>query len=150
MPKHALPILAIACALGAAAPASAQPVTYENAVKAVIAERCTGCHGAGAPTMEEFKKDEEGWKKKFKGPKMDSYASLMVMVKGSDAGAIMRRLDDGKVAAKPGNMYAYLGTSDAQRAENLGKFKAWVGTWSLKRRKELSDAELGAITAPEK
>ena len=28
--------------------------------------------------------------------------------------------------------------------------KKWVGSWSLKRRNELSDAELSAITAPEK
>jgi hypothetical protein len=150
MLKYAFPALAAACTLGVAVPAAAQQVTYDNTIRQVIAERCLGCHGAGAPTMEEFKKDEDGWKKKFKGPKMDSHASLMVMVKGSDAGAIMRRLDDGKSAGKPGNMYVYLGTSDGQRAENLGKFKAWVGTWSLKRRKELSEAELAAITAPEK
>jgi hypothetical protein len=76
----------------------------------------------------------------------------MVVVKGSDAGALMRRLDDGKNTkdGKPGNMYTYLGSADAQRSANLETFKKWVGSWSLKRRKELSTEELDAIKAPEK
>jgi hypothetical protein len=76
----------------------------------------------------------------------------MVVVKGSDAGALMRRLDDGKNTkdGKPGNMYTYLGSTDAQRSANLETFKKWVGSWSLKRRKELGTEELDAIKAPEK
>lgn len=41
-------------------------------------------------------RDKEGYKKKNKGPRLDIYESLMVVVKGSDAGALMRRLDNGK------------------------------------------------------
>ena len=142
---------ALAALSGAAA---AQSVTYENTVKKLLAERCAGCHfsAKGAPSMAEFQKDKAGWTKKFKGPKMDDYDSVIVMVKGSDAGALMRRLDDGKNTkdGKPGNMYNYLGKDDRERAERLQKVKQWVGSWSLKRRNELSEDELKAITAPEK
>jgi hypothetical protein len=73
-------------------------------------------------------------------------------VKGSDAGAFMRRLDDGKNTkdGKPGNMYNFLGKNADERAERLGLMKKWVGNWSLKRRNELSEGELAKITAAEK
>jgi mono/diheme cytochrome c family protein len=127
-------------------------VTYENTVKKIFAERCAACHISGAPSMSEFQNNKETWTKKFKGPSMADYKSVMVMVNGSDAGALMRRLDDGKSTkdGKPGNMYNYLGKDAHDRAERLEKIKKWVGNWSLKRRKELSDAELAAITAPER
>jgi mono/diheme cytochrome c family protein len=140
---------ALAAVTGSAA---AQSVTYENTVKKILADRCMGCHGAGAPTLAEFDKDKEGWKKKMKGPRFDSYANLMILVNGSDAGALMRRLDDGKNTkdGKPGNMYVWLGSSDAERAQRLGVMKKWVGSWSLKRRKDLTEGELRSITAAEK
>jgi len=127
-------------------------VTYEKDIKGIVAKRCLPCHGSDAPAMEEFKRDQEGYKKKMKGPRADTYGNLMVMVKGSDAGALMRRLDDGKNTkdGKPGNMYADLGSADAERSANLETFKKWVGSWSLKRKKELSEEELEAIKAPEK
>lgn len=135
-------------------PAAGQSVTYENSVKKIFAERCANCHSTakGAPTLAEFEKDKAEYTKKFKGPKMDDYQSVMVMVNGTDAGALMRRLDDGKNTkdGKPGNMYNYLGNNPQERAERLEKVKQWVGSWSLKRRNELSAAELAAITAPEK
>jgi mono/diheme cytochrome c family protein len=132
--------------------AAADGVTYENTVKKIFAERCAACHISGAPSMSEFQNNKETWTKKFKGPSMADYKSVMVMVNGSDAGALMRRLDDGKSTkdGKPGNMYNYLGKDAHDRAERLEKIKKWVGNWSLKRRKELSDAELAAITAPER
>jgi hypothetical protein len=76
----------------------------------------------------------------------------MILVKGSDAGAFMRRLDDGKSTkdGKPGNMYVWLGGSDTERAQRLAVVKQWVGNWSLKRRKDLTEAELQSITATEK
>jgi hypothetical protein len=131
---------------------AAETVTYEKDIKGIISKQCLSCHGSDAPSMEEFKRGEDGYKKKMKGPRYDTYANLMVVVKGSDAGALMRRLDDGKNTkdGKPGNMYTYLGSTDAQRSANLETFKKWVGTWSLKRRKELSTEELDAIKAPEK
>ena len=135
----------------AAAPAfAAEAVTYEKDIKGIIAKRCLFCHGPKSPTMEEFHKDKEGYKKKMKGLKLDTYANLMVVVKGSDAGALMRRLDDGKSTkdGKPGNMYPNLGGTDVERAANLEIFKKWIGNWTLKRSKELSKEELEAIKAP--
>jgi len=150
IPLHLLVAASALAALPGAA--GAQSVTYDNTVKKIIAERCAACHISGAPSVAEFDKDREGWKKKMKGPKLDSYENVMILVKGSDAGALMRRLDDGKNTkdGKPGNMYNYLGKDAGDRAERLAKMKQWVGSWSLKRRNELSEAELKAITAPEK
>ncbi len=100
---------------GAAIAAGKGEVTYEKDVKKIISEHCLSCHGSDAPTMEAFKKDEAGFKKAMKGPRMDTYANLMVVVNGSDTGALMRRLDDGKSTkdGKPGNMYNYLGGTEA-------------------------------------
>ena len=132
--------------------AAADSVTSGNTVKKIFAKRCAACHTSGAPNMSEFQGNKEAWTKKFKGPSMADYKSVMVMVSGSDAGAMMRRLDDGKNTkdGKPGNMYNYLGKNAGERAERLQKVKAWVGQWSLKRRNELTEAELKQIRAPEK
>jgi hypothetical protein len=129
-----------------------EAVTYEKDIKGIIAKQCLSCHGSDAPTMEEFKKDQEAYKKKGMGPKADTYVNLMVMVNGSDTGALMRRLDDGKNTkdGKPGNMHPHLGSTDAERSANLETFRKWVGNWTLKRNKELSKEELEAITATEK
>ena len=146
-------IIAAFVIMAAAVPVFAgEAVTYEKDIKGIIAKQCLSCHGSDAPTMEEFKRDQEGYKKKMQGPRADTYGNLMVMVKGSDAGALMRRLDDGKNTkdGKPGNMYTNLGNTDTERNANLETFKKWVGSWSLKRIKELSQGELDAIKAPEK
>lgn len=142
----------LAALAGSAAAAEKTTVTYENTVKKIVSEKCIACHGVGAPTLQEFEKDKEGWSKKLKGPRMDTYANLVVLVKGTDAGAFMRRLDDGRSTkdGKPGNMYAYLGSADAERAKNLDLLKKWTGNWTLKRRNELNESELQTITAPEK
>ncbi len=136
-----------------AVPVSAgETVTYEKDIKEIIAKRCISCHDPNSPTMEEFDRDKEGYKKKMKGPRFDTYGNLMVVVKGSEAGALMRRLDDGKSTkdGKPGNMHAHLGGTDAERSANLETFKKWVGNWTLKRKKELGKEELEAIKAIEK
>jgi mono/diheme cytochrome c family protein len=146
-------IIAVFVILVVAVPVfAAETVTYEKDIKGIIAKQCFSCHGSDAPTMEEFKRGEDGYKKKMKGPRYDTYANLMVVVKGSDAGALMRRLDDGKNTkdGKPGNMYTNLGSTDAERSANLQAFKKWVGNWTLKKKKELSKGELEAIKAPEK
>ncbi len=137
---------------GAAVAAGTGGVTYENRVQGILADYCLSCHGSDAPTMEAFKKDQEGFKKAGKGPRMDTYSHLMVMVTGSDTGALMRRLDDGKAAqdGKPGNMYAYLGKTAGERSENLRVIKEWVGGWTLKRKKDISQEELKAIKAAER
>jgi mono/diheme cytochrome c family protein len=134
-----------------AVPVSAgEAVTYEKDIKGIIAKGCIACHGSNAPAMEEFKRDQEGYKKKMMGPRADTYGNLMV--NGSAAGALMRRLDDGKNTkdGKPGNMHVYLGSADAGRSANLETFKKWVGNWTLKRSKELSQGEPEEIKAPEK
>jgi mono/diheme cytochrome c family protein len=127
-------------------------VTYEKDIRPIVAARCAGCHGPDSPAMEDFDRDKDGYKKKGKGPRLDTYANLLVVVKGSDAGALMRRLDDGRNTkdGKPGNMHANLGSTDAERAANLEIFRKWVGNWTLKRKKELSKEELDAIRAPER
>jgi hypothetical protein len=139
-------------ATSAALAAGKTGVTYEKGVKKIISERCLACHGSDAPTMEAFKKDQEGFKKAMKGPKADTYANLMIMVNGSDTGALMRRLDDGKNTkeGKPGNMYEYLGGTEVEKAANLTVIKDWVGGWTLKRKKDISADELKAILALEK
>jgi hypothetical protein len=127
-------------------------VTYEKEIKKIMSEQCLPCHGSDAPTMVEFKKDQEKFKKAMKGPRADTYAHLMVMVNGSDTGALMRRLDDGKNAAngKPGNMYDYLGKTDGEKAKNLAVIKKWIGGWTLKRGKDITEEERKAIKAIEK
>lgn len=141
-----LAILLTGCASAPPAP----QVTYENTIRQLVDKRCSECHGSDAPSMAEFKKDQEGYKAKKLGPRADTYENLMVMVNGSDTGAIMRRLDDGANGkdGKPGNMHKYLGGDDAQRAANLALFKSWVGSWNLKRAKDMSEEEKKAVLAP--
>jgi hypothetical protein len=139
------------CVLAAlTATAAAADVTYENTIRQLVDKRCAECHGSDSPSIEEFDKDKEGYKAKKLGPRMDSYEALIVFVKGSDAGALMRRLDDGSNSkdGKPGNMYKRLGKEDADRAANLALFKRWVGSWNLKRVKELTEEEKNAVLAP--
>ena len=144
-------VVLIGLAGNAAADEKSQ-VTYEKNVKPIIAARCPSCHGSDAPAISEFKKDKEGFKKKMKGPRMDSYETLIIFVRGDESGALMRRLDDGKKKAdgKPGNMYVWLGKTDSERAENLSLMKKWVGGWTLKRKEEMTEEEKKAIKAPEK
>jgi mono/diheme cytochrome c family protein len=146
----ALSTLAILAAGCGGTPTTPTKVTYENTIRALVDKRCSECHGNDAPSMEEFKKDQEGYKAKKLGPRMDSYENLMVMVSGSDTGAIMRRLDDGANTKdkQPGNMHKYLGKEDAERAANLALFKAWIGSWNLKRGKDITEEERKLVLAP--
>jgi hypothetical protein len=127
-------------------------VTYEREIKKIISGGCLSCHGSDSPTIEEFGKDKEGFKKKMKGPRMDTYENLMVFVNGKDAGALMRRLDDGKNTkdGKPGNMFTYLGKTDPEREMNLELVKKWIDGWTLKRKAEMTEGDLKAIKAREK
>jgi mono/diheme cytochrome c family protein len=132
------------------APTTTTRVTYENTIRQLVDRHCSECHGKDAPAMEDFKKDQEGYKAKKLGPRADTFESLMVMVNGSDTGALMRRLDDGTNTkdGKPGNMHRYLGGNDGERVASLGLFKSWVGSWNLKRSKEMSEDERKAVLAP--
>ncbi len=132
--------------------AAKNETSYEKDVKKILAERCLSCHGSDAPTIEAFKKDQAGFKKAMKGPRTDTYANLMVLVNGSDTGALMRRLDDGKStkSGKPGNMHHYLGGTQQEIAANLSVIKDWVGCWTLKRSAEITEEERRTFRCLEK
>jgi len=127
-----------------------EKVTYKDTIAALMEKKCGECHGPKSPTMEEFDKDKDAFKKKDLGPRYDTYEHLMVVVNGADFGALMRRLDDGKNTkdGKPGNMHKHLGETPEERAKTLETFKRWVGGWTLKRKNEVSDAERAAVLAP--
>lgn len=147
----ALALLAAALAACDRSPAPEANVTYTNTIAPLMAERCHACHQEGSPTLAEFEADKDGWKRKGKGPRLDSYELLTGFVNGEDAGAVMRRLDDGKHTkdGKPGNMYVNLGASDTERAANLARFKRWIGegSWILKKNEDWTDAERKAVKA---
>lgn len=129
----------VACA-AIALPALASDVTYRVDIAPMIKAQCAECHAAenDAPTLAEFKLDEEKYKKAKVGPRTDSYENLLMLIVYPDSGALMRRLDDGKdplANGKPGNMYKNLGATDAERAKNLQLVKDWLGDggWNLNR-----------------
>jgi hypothetical protein len=126
------------CIAMASAGGFAQDVTYRKDIKPLFEAKCLACHGAGSPTLADFLLDQKKYTAAMKGPRLDSYADVIMLVGWPDTGAIMRRLDDGKGAgSKPGNMHAYLGASDEERQKNLQTVKAWVGAdgWVLNRFK---------------
>lgn len=120
-----------------AGPALAQDVSYRKDMAPLVKAQCAECHGSTAPTLAEFKLDEEKYKKAKEGPRTDTYEHLVALVAYPDTGALMRRLDDGSNTAdkKPGNMYKHLGETDAERTAALKLIKAWVGegAWNLNR-----------------
>lgn len=115
-----------------ALPAMAADVTYRNDIAPMFKKLCADCHSAesDAPSMAEFKLDEDKYKKTLKvGPRSDTYEHLLQLVNGNSTGALMRRLDDGTnpyAKGKPGNMYKHLGETDAERAANFKIVNAWV------------------------
>lgn len=115
-------------------------VTYNDHIKPVMEQQCFACHGASSPSIEEFNADMKKYTSMMVGPRMTTYQELVAFVNGDDAGAIMRRLDDGKntPTGKPGNMNIYLGDSSEARVKNLDLFQRWVGNWTLKRQAELT------------
>ncbi|MBI2318271.1 MAG: cytochrome C, partial [Betaproteobacteria bacterium] len=123
------PTISFLVSLLFAVPALAQQLTYRKDMRPLWEAKCAACHGAGSPYLGEFEENKEKFKAMSKGPRMDTYADLLFFIAWPDAGAMMRRLDDGKNTkdGKPGNMYLYLGASDKERQENLNRFKAWIG-----------------------
>jgi hypothetical protein len=130
-------ILALLLLAGFSAASWAQDVTYRKNIRALVTQKCGTCHGTGAPNLGDFVEEPKKYEAMFKGPKMDTYADLIMFVGWPDTGALMRRLDDGKSTAdgKPGNMYQHLGATEEERQRNLNLFKAWVGkdAWKLNR-----------------
>jgi hypothetical protein len=126
-----LNLLASVVCAAMALPVMAADVTYRKDIAPMVKKYCAECHSAAAeaPSMAEFKLDEEKYKKAKVGPLSDTYEHLLQLVNGNSTGALMRRLDDGTnpfAKGKPGNMYKYLGETDAERAANLVVLKAWV------------------------
>lgn len=120
--------------------AAAEP-TWQKDVAPLIAAKCGACHGPNAPEYNDWMQlgDE---KRSRVGPRMDTYPHFMSYVVWPATGAIMRRLDDGKTAGgKPGNMYAFLGANEDERAKNLAIIKEWLGegAWNANRWKARGD-----------
>lgn len=121
--------------------AMAADVTYRNDIAPMFKALCADCHTAeaGAPSMQEYKLNEDKYKKEIKvGPRLDTYEHARVLIDGTSTGAMMRRLDDGTspyAKGKPGNMYDTLGDNAAERAANLKIVKAWIAgegkDWNL-------------------
>lgn len=121
----------------------AQDVTYRKQIRPLWEAKCASCHGADAPYYGDFREDKDRFVGEELGPRMDTYADLIFFVGWPDTGALMRRLDDGKLteSGEPGNMYTYLGDDESDRQQNLKLMKAWVGesAWKLKRWKNSGD-----------
>jgi len=149
--KFTVPGVFLCATLATAANAAGSAaVTYEKTIRPFMAGRCFACHGPDSPSHVEFDKRMDQYKKILKGPRMTRYEELMVFVNGDDAGALMRRLDDGQNTkdGKPGNMYANLGNTETERAAALAMFKQWTGSWILKRSRNWTPADRRAVTAP--
>lgn len=140
---------AVSLAVLAAASAHADEVTWSGSIKNVFEKSCIACHGSDAPEYAAFKKEKDVWLKKGIGMRMETYSHLVSFVGWPNAGALMRRLDDGKGSreGKPGNMYQHLGSDEQERQANLALFKAWVGNWSLKRWTDVSKDDLNGVKA---
>lgn len=132
-----LKLLSVLASAAVALPVLAADVTYRQDIKPFIKAQCAECHAGDAPTLAEFKLNEEKYKKEKLGPRSDTYENLLMIIVYPDPGAFMRRLDDGTNTAdkKPGNMYKYLGETDAERSKALTMMKAWLGdgAWNLNR-----------------
>lgn len=109
-------------------------VTYEDDIVPIFADHCLKCHGQGSSFS------------------LTSYEEVLVFVNGEKAGALMRSLDNGENTqdGQPGNMYKYLGGTDAERKDNLQVIKEWVGHWTLKGPEELTDEDREKFVLTEK
>jgi len=125
----------------------AADVTWQKDIKPIFDKQCLGCHGTDSPEHDEFAKDKKGFTDKGIGMRMDTYSHLITYVGWPYTGAMMRRLDDGsgKTDKKAGNMYEYLGATEVERKANLEIFKGWVGTWNLKRGKDVTREEMNSL-----
>jgi hypothetical protein len=137
--------------LALTAPALASDITYRKDIRPLWNAQCVACHGASSPYLGDFLENKDKYAKMMKGPRMDTYADLIIFVGWPDTGAIMRRLDDGKNSkdGKPGNMYQYLGSTADERQKNFQIFKKWVGedAWTHKRWDKKGD--MPAVTKEE-
>lgn len=135
------PVTPVAAVKGTQMPQKAV-VSYRKDVAPMLEKYCAECHSvkAGAPTLKEFDLNKKHFEKEKLGPRNDTYELVVQLIAYPDAGAFMRRLDDGTsqyAGGKPGNMYKYLCEkgNDAECAANLKVLKAWLGegAWNLNR-----------------
>jgi hypothetical protein len=130
-------LVAIAVLIVAVTTAEANDLTWRKDIEPIVQANCGACHGSKAPIYEEWNHDREKWTKENVGPRLDTYVDFMRHVVWPATGSVMRRLDDGKTAAngKPGNMFTFLGATDAERTKNLQTIKAWLGdgAWNHQR-----------------
>lgn len=129
--------------------AQAAEVTWHKDIKPIFDRQCVGCHGTDSPEHDAFAKDKKGFMDKGIGMRMDTFSHLITYVGWPYTGALIRRLDDGTSRAdkKQGNMYEHLGETDIERKANLAIFRAWIGTWNVKRWSDITKEELNAIKA---
>lgn len=122
-------------------------ITYTDHITPLFKKRCAKCHGANSPVHMEFVKDINKYRKKMKGPRMDSYTYLVSFIVWPDTGSLMRALDDGKQTetSRPGKMYKYLGKTEEERQENLQIFKKWIGNWILSDWTEITKEDINKI-----
>jgi hypothetical protein len=81
----ALPLLILAL------PAMAQEITYTQHIRPVWEDQCERCHGSSAPTYEAFMADPKKYEADDKGPRMDTYETLVFFLNSEkEAGALMR------------------------------------------------------------
>ncbi len=136
-------LVSLACTALATATVAAD-VSYRTDIRPLIKAQCVECHGDDSPALADFLQEQEKFKKDKQGPRFSTYGELIQLIGWPDSGAFMRRLDDGTNSAnkKPGNMYKYLGETDAIRVANLSLLKAWVGdgAWNLNRWEKQGDA----------
>ena len=127
-----LKLLAVACRCRGCFACRGGDVTYRNDVAPLLKKYCAECHAAtaDAPSMADFKLDEEKYKKAKVGPRSDTYEHLLQLVNGNSHGrfhAPPGRWDQPlRQRGKPGNMYKYLGETEAERAANFKIVNAWV------------------------
>ena len=119
----------------------------------MLKKYCAECHSpaADSPSMADFNLDQKKYVDEKIGPRSDTYEHLLMLIVYPSTGAFMRRLDDGAhpiSKGKPGNMYKYLGETEAERAANLVVLKAWVvgegNQWDMNGIKQRGD--MPAIT----
>jgi hypothetical protein len=149
MKKLMAGLIAMAFVWAVQAQAEEVVVSWQKDIKPIFDKNCLDCHGTGSPEHDVFAKDKKGFTDKGIGMRMDTYSHLITYVGWPYTGALIRRLDDGtsRTDKKPGNMYEHLGATEAERKANLNIFKNWVGSWNVKRWKDISKDELSAIKA---
>ena len=57
--------------------AAAQDLTWRKDIAPLIKEQCGACHGASAPSYEDWNLDRKNFEAKKIGPRMDNYTDFM-------------------------------------------------------------------------